>query len=251
MSLADDAWDRAEDAAGKRRESSEQQEYERKRDAHRAADQAAADGVRSAPSPAPKNAAPRDVEGYPGIGDHGQTGGGLDGVASDSQRTDKAAAPSEKYGPCGICGFSDWPKDCPGRNNDDGTTCAYIDQLQEVAAREALSAAYWKDRADAFEALHVVAQSAREATAWIVTDRHGDVLHFSKADGWKVAVVQEGEAQSVTAPLEVLDRCLSELANRYVGTVEDYYIHGLYRAREEIKRLRRTDNTSAREGKGG
>ena len=61
----------------------------------------------------------------------------------------------EKDGPCGICGFSDWPKDCPGRKNDDGTTCAYIGQLQEVANRETLSAAYWKDKAAYYEQSYI------------------------------------------------------------------------------------------------
>jgi hypothetical protein len=37
------------------------------------------------------------------------------------------------------------------------------DAAQEVANRETLSAAYWKDRADAFEALHVAALSATAA----------------------------------------------------------------------------------------
>jgi hypothetical protein len=54
-------------------------------------------------------------------------------------------------------------------------------------------------------------------------------------------------AQSATAPLEVLDRCLSELANKYIGTVEDYYLHGLYLAREEISKLRATESRGQRE----
>jgi hypothetical protein len=49
-------------------------------------------------------------------------------------------------------------------------------------------------------------------------------------------------AVSATAPLEVLDRCLSELANKYMNTVEDYYLHGLWRAREEIAKLRRAES---------
>jgi hypothetical protein len=81
-------------------------------------------------------------------------------------------APSEKYRPCGICGFSDWLKDCPGLKNDDGTTCAYIGQLQEVAGRETLSAAYWKDKEAAAQhdleravANHAADLSAASATA--------------------------------------------------------------------------------------
>src|SRR3990167_2783716 len=71
----------------------------------------------------------------------------------------------EKDGPCGICGFSDWPKDCPGRKNDDGTTCAYIGQLQEVDNRETLSAAYWKDKASAASATEN-SDTARDAARY-------------------------------------------------------------------------------------
>jgi hypothetical protein len=180
------------------------------------------------------------------------------------RETPVPAAPSEKLQPsatpradalyrvCGKCGMGFvLEEDAERLEQELAQAC-----LERNAARNVLARAIERERlanmrATEWEEAAEAAQSAREATAWIVTDRHGDVLHFSKADGWKVAVVQEGEAQSVTAPLEVLDRCLSELANRYVGTVEDYYIHGLYRAREEIKRLRRTDNCKAQEGKDG
>jgi hypothetical protein len=51
-----------------------------------------------------------------------------------------ANPPVEKSGPCSICGFSDWPKDCPGRKNDDGTACAYVGQLQrELAEMSAIN----------------------------------------------------------------------------------------------------------------
>ena len=76
-----------------------------------------------------------------------------------------------------------------------------MDAAREVANRETLSAAYWKDKASAV---------------------------------------------SATAPLEVLDRCLSELANKYMNTVEDYYLHGLWRAREEIAKLRRAESRAKR-----
>ena len=38
--------------------------------------------------------------------------------------------------------------------------------------------------------------------------------------------------------LTELDRRLSELANKYMSTVEAYHLHGLWRAHEELKALR-------------
>jgi hypothetical protein len=121
-----------------------------------------------------------------------------------------APAPGEKYGPCGICGFSDWPKDCPGRNNDDGTTCAYIDQLQEVAAREALSAAYWKDRADAFEALHVAALSA---TAPLATE------HRARGLTPEVVATHYPQTQHQPDECEICD-CVFKIAAEALATAD-------------------------------
>ena len=46
------------------------------------------------------------------------------------------------------------------------------------------------------------------------------------------------DATTAQEALTKLDVRLSELANRYMGTLKNYYLHGLWMAREEIKALR-------------
>lgn len=46
------------------------------------------------------------------------------------------------------------------------------------------------------------------------------------------------DATTAQEALTKLDVRLSELANRYMGTLKNYYLHGLWLAREEIKALR-------------
>ena len=79
----------------------------------------------------------------------------------------------------------------------------------------------------------------------ILKRAHGDALKE-----WAYAEGLLKELRSATAPLDELDRRLSERANRYMGTVEDYYLHGLWMAREEIKSLRAADKTASDKGQG-
>lgn len=59
-------------------------------------------------------------------------------------------------------------------------------------------------------------------------------------------------AQSATGDrLEALDCRLAELANRYMNTVEDYYCHGIWKARDEISKIRRSDNCAVDKGNNG
>jgi hypothetical protein len=60
------------------------------------------------------------------------------------------------------------------------------DAAQEVANRETLSAAYWKDRADAFEALHVAALSATGASL------ARDILAVCHLRGWSLHWTHRG-----------------------------------------------------------
>jgi hypothetical protein len=89
---------------------------------------------------------------------------------------------------------------------------------QEVANRETLSAAYWKDRADAFEALHVAALSAKQR-----------MVHAC----WRYRNEKTGEETLTHQPP---DRLL------FAG---DYAVTELF----AVDPLAAADNTTAQEGK--
>jgi hypothetical protein len=132
------------------------------------------------------------------------------------------AAPSEQYGPCGICGFSDWPKDCPGRKNDDGTTCAYVGQLQrELAEACEHRDSYRRAYLDEMRKEPVSATPAREADELLrraIPHCHGNALRMREQFR-----AENGHQLYAEAMQVVVD-------------IQAYF--------------RRADNTTAQEGKG-
>ena len=45
-----------------------------------------------------------------------------------------------------------------------------------------------------------------DPVAWIATHKNGEVLHFSKADGWKVEVVAESRENNNNKPTNLRHR---------------------------------------------
>jgi len=166
----------------------------------------------------------------------------------DSDVAPAVAAPSEKLSPgheyphhgydCKVC----YPNGAPSEKPQLSATPRTNKARAYIAADGSISGVL-----DDMAALELALSEANKRIAKLVS--------ISNVNGdWTLTVHQLREEiaalRSATAPLDELDRRLSERANRYMGTVEDYYLHGLWIAREEIKSLRAADNRVEREGKG-